>query len=261
MIDDPVLRALEQANPVPDTRHVELRPLGPLPARRSRTPAVALTALVLALVAALALWPSSTPGGDDVLARAFAGGEPMVLSWRVRVDEPGLGAWTDDVWMHVRADGTIDRVRELRLDGRYAGLESVIEQPFGIGDLRDAVTRTRSGPDRPIRTAQGMGIGEFGFAEAIATVAQAARGARAIGEPREVTFEGREAFEFRIREAKPPHPGHPRNPSQLPVTLWLERESGEPLTVRWGEGSEIWRTVRMERFARLPGEAAVFELR
>ena len=137
--------------------------------------------LALATVAGLALAPSSTPGGNEVLARAFAGGErgdPLLARAH---DEPGLGAWTDDVWMHVRADGTIDRVRELRLDGEYEGMESVIEQPYGIGDLRDAVTRTRAGADRPIRTGKGIGIAEFGFTEVIAAAEQAARGARAVG--------------------------------------------------------------------------------
>jgi hypothetical protein len=71
--------------------------------------------------------------------------------------------------------------------------ETAIVQPHGIGDLRGAVTRTRSGPGTRMRVGEGIGIAEFGFAEAIATAAQAARGARAIGEPREVTFEGRPA--------------------------------------------------------------------
>lgn len=264
MIDDPFLRELERANPVPRA-NAQLPPLGPLPPRRRRALPVAVVAVVLALatVVGLALAPSSTPGGNEVLARAFAGGEPAILYWRVRIDEPGLGAWTDDVWMHVRADGSIDRVRELRLDGDYAGMDSAIEQPYGIGDLRDAVTRTRAGANRPIRTGKGIGIAEFGFAEVIATAAQAARGARAIGDPREVDFEGRPAYEFRLREAVPPR-GAMRTPNELSVTLWLERESGRPLAVRWGEGAERWRTVRMLAFEHLPDDAhgrALLDLR
>jgi hypothetical protein len=83
------------------------------------------------------------------------------------------------------------------------GIESAIEQPYGIRDLRDAVGR-RVRADRLIRTDKGIGIGEFGFAEVIATAAQAARGTRAIGDPREVDFEGRPAYEFRLRDAVPP---------------------------------------------------------
>ena len=265
MIDDPFLRELERANPVPHA-DAELPPLGPLPSRRrvgALPVAVAAILLALATVTALALTPTPTPGGNEVLARAFAGGDPAILYWRVRVDAPGLGTWTDDVWMHVRADGTIDRVRELRLDGDYAGMESSIVQPYGIGDLRGAVTRTRSGPGGRIRVGDGIGIAEFGFAEAIATAAQAARGARAIGEPREVSFEGRPAYEVVIREALPPR-GKVRTPNELSVTLWLEREGARPLAVRWGEGSERWRTVRMVAFERLPDDArnrALLELR
>src|SRR5688500_18158819 len=124
---DPFLRALEEANPFPDTTAVELRPLGPLPRRRRRALSVAVAALALALatVTGVALAPASGPGSDELLERAFAG-DAAVLYWRLRIEEPGLGTFTDDVWMHVRADGAIDRVRELRLGGQYAGLESAI---------------------------------------------------------------------------------------------------------------------------------------
>ena len=43
---------------------------------------------------------------------------------RVRTTTSGM-TFSDDVWMHVGAAGFVDKVRELRLDGRYAGLESV----------------------------------------------------------------------------------------------------------------------------------------
>ena len=121
--------------------------------------------LALATVTGLALAPSSTPGGNEVLDRAFAARRrPAILYWRVRIDEPGLGTFTDDVWMHVRADGTIDRVRELRLDGDYAGMESVDRAAAtASATCRDAVTRTRAGADRPIRTGKGIGIADFGF--------------------------------------------------------------------------------------------------
>lgn len=264
MIDDPFLRALEQANPVPRA-NAELAPLGPLPPRRRRTVPVALAVVVLALatVTALALAPTSTPGANEVLARAFAS-DATVLYWRLRTDEPGLGTFTDDVWMRVRGDGTIDRVRELRLDGEYAGLESSIVQPYGIGDLRGAVTRTRSGPEAPIRTGEGIGIPEVGFTDVIATAERAARGALDVGEARAVSFEGREAYAVTIREAGGPAAGERRNPSELSVTLWLARDTARPLAVRWGEGDERWRTAHVLAFERLPDDAdgrAQLELR
>ena len=254
MTDDPVLRALEKANPVPHTRDVELPPLGPLPRRRPRTAPVALAALLLALatVTGLALAPSSTPGGNEVLARAFAGDGATILHWRVRTDSPDSPTWTDDLWMHVRGDGTIDRVRELRLDGEYTGLESVLEHPYGLGELRGAVTRTRAGADRRIRTAEGMGMPDFGFTGVIAAAERAARGTLEVGAAREVDFEGREAYEILIKAAKDPIPGYPRNPSQVSVTLWLERDGGRPLAIRWGEGAERWRTAHILTFERLP---------
>lgn len=257
MTDDPFVRALERANPVPHGRDVELPPLGPLPAPRRRALPVALTAIVLALatVTGFALAPSSTPGGNEVLARAFAGDTATILYWRVRTEEPGLGTWTDDIWMHVRRDGTVDRVHELRLDGEYKGLESVIEHPYGLGDLRGAVTRTRAGADERIRTGEGMGVPDLGFTGVIANAERAARGKLDVGAAREADFEGREAYEILIRKASPPQPGYPRNPMQVPITVWLDRDGGRPLAIRWGEGAERWRTARVVAFEHLPDDA------
>ena len=157
--------------------------------------------------------------------------------------------------MHVRGDGAIDRVRELRLDGEYVGLESVIVQPYGLGDLRGAVTRTRDGADRPIRTGEGMGMAELGFTQVIASAERAARGTLDVGAAREVDFEGREAYEILISKALPPHPGYPRNPMQVPITVWLDRDGGRPLAIRWGEGAERWRTARVLAFEQLHDDA------
>ena len=217
--------------------------------------AAAAVVLALAAITALGLAPSSTPGGGEVLERAFAraaGGDAVILYWRIRTDEPGLGTFTDDVWMHVRGDGTIDRVRELRLDGDHAGMESVISQPFG--DLRDAETRTRSGPNAPIRIGKGIGMPDLSFTGVVATAEQAARGKLDVGDAVEVSYAGRDAYEIRLREASGPVSGTRRNPSELSVTMWIDRETSKPLAVRWGEGAERWRTGRLLTFERLPDD-------
>lgn len=251
---DPLLRALEDANPVSEADFRALPPLGPLPApRRRRAPAVALVvALALAVIGGVALLPSSTPGGGEVLARALAGGsDGAVLYWRVRTERPGLVSFTDDVWMHVRGDGAIVRVRELRLDGQYAGMESVISQPFGVGDLRGAVTRTRSSADGPIRVGEGVGLPDLSFSDMVSTAERAARGSLDVGEARAVAFDGRDAYEIVLREAS----GTGATPPELAVRMWVERESGRPLAVRWGEGATLWRTARLLDFERFPDNA------
>ena len=89
----------------------------------------------------------------------------------------------------------------------------------------------------------------------IAAAERAARGKLDVGAARAVDFEGREAYEIRIQEAKAPIPGYARNPSQVAVTLWLDRDSGRPLAIRWGEGAERWRTAHVVAFEHLPADA------
>ena len=89
-----------------------------------------------------------------VLKRAFAAPveRTSIVHLRMRTDAPGM-AFTDDVWMHVGAAGFVDKVRELRVDGTYAGLESVHDQPNGLGDPTGAVGRKReNASDRSART-------------------------------------------------------------------------------------------------------------
>jgi hypothetical protein len=263
---DPFLEALGEANPVSEADFADLPPLGPLPQRSARRRGVLLaTALTLTVATAtgFALAPASAPGGGEVLERAFAqaaGGEPAILYWRVRTDEPGLGTFTDDVWMHVRPDGTIDAVRELRLDGAYAGMESVITQPHGVGDLRDAQTMSRSRANGPVKMGKGVGYPDLSFTSVIATAEKAARGELDLGRAREVSYEGRDAYEIRVREPSGPVAGERRNPSELGVTLWIDRETSKPLAVRWGEGAERWRTGHMLAFQRLPDDTSNREL-
>jgi hypothetical protein len=263
---DPFLKALREANPVSEADFADLPPLGALPQRSARRRVMPLAvALTLAVAAAtgFALAPASAPGGGEVLERAFAqteGGQPAILYWRVRTDGPGLDTFTDDVWMHVRRDGTIDTVRELRIDGEYAGMESAISQPHGVGDLRDAVTRSRSRADGPVKTGTGVGYLDVSFTDVIATAEKAARGKLDVGRADEVSYEGRDAYAIRIREPSGPVAGNRRNPSELGVTLWIDRETSRPLAVRWGDGGERWRTARMLAFERLPDDAGNREL-
>jgi hypothetical protein len=235
MTPDPLLQALQAANPASEADFTPLPPF--TPRRRRALPVVAGLALTLAAAVLFVLVPSSTPGGDEVLARAFsrpdAGTE--ILHWRVRTEEPGLEPFTDDVWMHVREDGTIDTVRELRLDGAYAGMESVISQPHGFGDPRDAVTRTRRRPGDRIRTGVGVGYPDVGLAGVIANANAAARGRLDVGAAREVSWRGRRAYEVRLRT----------------VTFWIDRATAAPLAIRWGEGRSLWRTMRVQAFERL----------
>ena len=243
MTRNPLLHALEAAHPVSEADFAAMPPF--TPPRRRAVPAV--TGLALALVAAVlfVLVPSTTPGGGEVLARAFSqpSAATEILHWRIRTEEPGLVPFTDDVWMHVHADGTIDTVRELRLDGSYAGMESVISQPHGFGDPRDAVTRSRRRPGDRIRTGVGIGYPDVGLAGVIANANAAARGRLEVGAARKLGYRGRDAYEVRIGT----------------VTLWIDRRTAAPLAIRWGEGESLWRTARVLAFERLGDDSRLLD--
>jgi hypothetical protein len=189
--------------------------------------------------------------GRKALKRAFAqrassGSE--IMHARVKTAEPGLGLeFTDDLWMHVTDGGVVDKVHELRLDGRYVGEESVITQPFGLGDLRGALTQTRDSADAPIRSAEGMGYGVWTMASVISTSIEIANGERDVSGATPVTFEGRAAYSLTIKDAV----GEGRNPSEVAVKLFVDRASGAPLAARFGEGDKLWRTVYLKSFERL----------
>jgi hypothetical protein len=258
---DPIMRAIGEANPASARDFTDLPPLGPLPVRASshaRGLAVA-GALAVAAVGAVAIVPSSTPGGNEVLERALAAtsGQAEILHWRVVTDQPGLPAIkdnTNDVWLHVDAGGKIDRFHELRVDGPYAGMESVIDQPNGLGDVRGAVDRTRQAADGPITETKDMGLGEYGFADVIAAAQKAARGQLDLGDARSVSYDGHDAYEIRVRDAAPPASGSARTPSELGITLWVDRDTNLPLAVRYGDGAEVWMTEKIVSFARLPDD-------
>jgi hypothetical protein len=259
--DDPLLRAIADANPVTDFPDVPA--LGPLPrrksARRRLVPLTAATALATAAFAGVALTPTSTVGGREVLQRAFALQSPTeILHWRLKTHEPGLGFdFTDDVWLRIDARGEVDRVRELRLDGEYAGLESEIHQPNGLGDPTGASDRTRRSADGPVKEHKNYGYGILSFSSVISTALAAADGKLDVGAATEVRFRGRDAYEIRLKEATPPTPPSTRrSPPQVSVTMWLDRETSRPLAVRWGEGADLWRTVEVQTFERMEDNAA-----
>jgi hypothetical protein len=243
MSQDPLLQALKAANPASEDDFAVLPPF--TPPRSRALPAVTGLVVAVAVAVLFVLVPSSTPGGSEVLARAFsqpaAGTE--VLYWRIRTEAPGMQPFTDDVWMHVRADGTIDTVRELRLDGAYAGMESVISQPHGFGDPRDAVTRSRRRPGDRIRTGVGIGYPDVGLGGVIANANAAARGRLDVGAARKVSYRGRDAYQVRIGT----------------VTLWIDRETAAPLAIRWGEGESLWRTARVLEFERLADDPRLLD--
>jgi hypothetical protein len=199
---------------------------------------------------------AKSASSEKVLRRAFARstGDTAILHLRTRTTSGGSGTFTDDVWMHVGDEGFVDAVRELRLDGAYAGDESVFSQPHGLGDLRDVVGRTRDNASAPIRTVDGVGYGDSSIGGVIDASLKAARGELDLSRARRVSYDGRDAYEIRLRDATG-EPGH-RSPAQISVTLWVDRQTNAPIAVRWGEGSELWRTAQLQAFEQLPDDAA-----
>ncbi len=121
---------------------------------------------------------SKRVASQKVLKRALAASvnDTSILHLRTRTTSSGIGTFTDDVWMHVGAAGFVDAVRELRVDGTYAGDESVLSQPNGLGNPRGAIGRTRDSASAPIRTMEGVGYGDSSIGGVIDTALDAARG-------------------------------------------------------------------------------------
>jgi hypothetical protein len=189
---------------------------------------------------------------QKVLKRAFAAAvsDTSIVHLRVRTD----GRYTDDVWMHVGSAGFVDRVRELRKDGDYAGLESVHEQPNGLGDPTGAVGHKRESASDPISTHRGVSYSDITIGGVIDTALDAARGELDLSKARAVTHQGRAAYEVPIRAAT--GTAGSRNPSQVSVTLWIDRASSLPFAVRWGEGRDHWRSADIQAFELLADDAA-----
>ena len=199
---------------------------------------------------------SKRVSSQKVLKRSLAASvnDTSILHLRTRTTSSGVGTFTDDVWMHVGAAGFVDAVRELRVDGSYAGDESVFSQPNGLGNPRGAIGSTRDSASSPIRTMEGVGYGDSSIGGVIDTALDAARGELDLSKARSVTYDGRAAYEIRLRDASGT-PGR-RSPAQISVTLWIDRSSNAPIAARWGEGRELWRTAELQAFEQLPDDAA-----
>jgi hypothetical protein len=248
---DPLLEALAAANPASPPEFADLPPLRlPGPARQRAVPLALAALLAVAGLAGVALEPSAAPRASQVLERALADGGG-VLHWRV-----SSGA-TEDIWMHVGASGVVDTVRELRLDGPYAGMESVISQPHGLGNLASAITRTRARPGAPIRTGSGIGF-DTGFTDVVAAAQRAARGELDLGDARASSFAGRDAYAIRLPDVPGPYLG--TGPATFyAVTMWVDRETAQPLAVRWAHGDHVWRTIQVLAYQRLPDDPRYLE--
>jgi hypothetical protein len=197
--------------------------------------------------------------GKLALKRSFAqasSGGSEILHWRLKTVEPGLGFdFTNDVWMHVSDAGLVDQVHELRLDSDYAGIESVITQPGGLGDLTGAVTQDRRNDQGPIRTTNGLGYGDFSAASIVAAAIKAANGELDPGTATATTFDGKAAYGVTVRDAVAPHDGVKRNPSEVAVTLYVDAQTKAPLGIQWGAGAELWSTMHVEAFDQLTDTA------
>jgi hypothetical protein len=199
---------------------------------------------------------SKRVSSQKVLERAFSASVDgtSIVHLRARTNAPGIGTFSDDVWMHVGGSGFVDRVRELRVDGAYAGLESVHDQPNGLGDPTGAVGRERQSAGDQISTHVGVSYSDVTIGGVIDTALDAARGELDLSKARSVTYQGRAAYEVPIRAATGT-PGN-RNPSQVSVTLWIDRAGNAPFAVHWGEGLDLWRTADIQAFELLPDDAA-----
>ena len=218
--------------------------------------AVALTGTGQAAAAGTAGSKAKRSSSAKVLKRAFARtvSDTAILHLRTRTDASGIGIFTDDVWMHVSSAGFVDAVRELRLDGPWAGDESVFSQPNGLRDLSGAVGRTRDNATAPIRTVDGVGYGDAGLGGVVDTALKAARGELDLSQAKHVTYDGRGAYEVRLRDAS--GTAGRRSPAQVSVTLWIDRQTNAPIAVRWGEGGDHWRTAELQAFEQLPDDDA-----
>jgi hypothetical protein len=191
---------------------------------------------------------------QKVLKRAFAASvdSTSIVHLRVRTSTSGV-SFGDDVWMHVGGSGFVDKVRELRLDGRYAGLESVHDQPNGLADATGAVGRKRESASDSISTHQGVSYSNLTIGGVIDASLAAARGELDLSKARQVTHRGRAAYEVPIRAAT--GTAGNRNPAQVSVALWIDRATSLPFAVRWGEGADLWRTAEIEAFELLSDDA------
>jgi len=216
-------------------------------ARKKLRIALAGALVPLLVLVAIALSPSKQ---DTLLERAFGENGSEILYWRIHTVQPGLAPFTDEVWMHVSASGTIDKVRELRIGGLSTGSERVFDEPHGIDDLRHGGVKLKErAPDGRVRTLQGYGYVDNDISTVVSILEKAARGKLElpVGEDGSV----------RVRAQTAAHP----TPAQVAVTLWLDPKTAKPTRIQWGDSRSAWsQNVRVERFERLPDDAEHREL-
>jgi hypothetical protein len=233
---DSLIRALQSANPVSPEDFTDLPPLRP--SRRRRAALATLVAL-----AVVTLTPSAPPAGAEIARRALGTAPGEILHWRVRVETPRMAPYTEELWMRADRAGRVTAVRELRTSGDYAGDETLTLQPHGLGNLAGTVSYRRTSAHAPVKVARGVGYGE-GFASAVQTALQAARGQLDLGRARETG----DAYEVQLQDAIGEQPA---------ITLRVDRATHRPLAVRWGG----WRTETILAFERLPGDPDLTRLR
>ena len=56
---------------------------------------------------------------------------------------------------------------------------------------------------------------------------------------------------MRLRE---PRAAIDPTPSDLAITMFVDRSTHMPIAVRWGEGADLWRTEHIVAFERLPDD-------
>src|SRR3954471_6930809 len=212
-------------------------------ARKKLRIALAGALVPLLVLAATALSPSKQ---DSLLERAFGDDGSVILYWRIHTADPGLAPFTEEVWMHIRPSGAIDRVRELHVAGPSKGYERVFEEPYGIDDPwhGDITYRERSADGRT-RTLHGLAYSDNDLSVIVSILEKAARGHLDLP----VGADG----SVRVHRQTAANP----SPAQVAITLWLDPKTGKPTRIQWGNAAtNRWsRNEHVERFERLPDDA------
>jgi hypothetical protein len=131
--------------------------------------------------------------------------------------------------MHVSPGGTIDKVRELRLDGPSKGNERVFCEPYGIDDSwHGDISLKERIPSGRIRTLHGIAYDDNDISVIVSTVKKAARGHLDLP----VGADG----SVRVRRQSATNPW----PSQVAVTMWLDPKTAKPTRIQWGNAANIW---------------------
>jgi hypothetical protein len=101
-----------------------------------------------------------------------------------------------------------------------------------------------------MRRSEGYGAGLY--ADLLESLHKILSGDTSAPNVHETTFEGHAAYEVLVRPAVAPRNGKSRDPGEVSITLWVGRDSNEPLAVRYGEGSDLWLTQHFLSYEREP---------